>query len=88
MIIGRLLDSESLFMDSSLRRKKRQFTVRDDFRPIFFDQLNFTEEQSTFCKGNRECLLNLVVTNDPEIGASVLEEETTSNITVDQLGKL
>ena len=73
-----------MFSDAS--RKKRGTTTEEPFVPVFFDQLTFTDEQSAICEGDEQCLLNLLVTNDMEVGILTLEEQRTVNTTTDQFG--
>ena len=65
-------------------RIKRQ--ARDNFEPIFFSDLNFTDDQILVCEGNAQCLFDLAITNDTEIGMQTLEEEKGANATIDLLG--
>lgn len=66
-------------------RRKRQDL--DQYEPVFFSDLNVTEDQMMTCEGNEECLYDLVVTNDTELALTTLQEGMTTNMTVDILGK-
>jgi hypothetical protein len=66
-------------------RRKRQ--VDPDFVPLFFDELNVTDEVSMMCQGNQECILDLIVTGDIEVAEATLENERETNATVDTISE-
>jgi hypothetical protein len=66
-------------------RRKRQ--VDSDFVPLFFDELNVTDEVSMMCQGNQECILDLIVTGDIEVAEATLENERETNATVDTISE-
>ena len=78
---------ESLFRDSFTPkdRKKRQ---TDEYTPIFFNELNFTDDQIAACQGNKPCLFDLAVTNDTQFAANTKEAEEIANATMDILSKV
>ena len=65
-------------------RRKRQ--ALDNFEPIFLSELNFTDDQILSCEGNVQCLFDLAITNDTEVGMQTLEEEKVVNATIDLFG--
>lgn len=73
-----------MFFEST--RKKRQETEVDNFKPTFFFELNPTDEQLAICKGNENCLFDLIVTNDTQFAERTLKSEEEANTTVDLLG--
>ena len=77
---------ESLFRDPICpdERKRRQ---TDEYVPIFFNQLTFTDEQIAICKGNKPCLFDLAVTNDTQFAVNTKETEEIANATIDILSK-
>ena len=77
---------ESLFRDpfTSEDRKKRQ---TDEYVPIFFDELTFTDDQIAVCQGSKPCLFDLAVTNDTQLAVDTKEAEEIANATLDVLSK-
>ena len=68
-------------------KRKRQ-TESSTFMPIFFDDLNVTEEAKELCEGNPECILDLVITGDKDIATNTLENEKQTNVTKDTISKI
>ena len=80
---------ESLFRDpvdpeSEDNRRKRQ---ADEYVPVFFNQLTFTDEQIAACDGSKPCLFDLAVTNDTQFAATTKEAEENANATINLLSK-
>ena len=86
LISGNASKMESLFRDPVCpdERKRRQ---TDEYVPVFFNQLTFTNEQIAACEGNKPCLFDLAVTNDTKIAANTKEAEEIANATIDILSK-
>lgn len=84
--LGKVHENESLFQDhfTSKDRKKRQ---TDEYVPIFFKELTFTEDQIAACQGNKPCLFDLAVTNDTQLAIRTKEAEESANATMDVLSK-
>ena len=83
---GNVSETESLFRDPFPldERKRRQI---DEYVPIFFNELTFTNEQIATCEGNKPCLFDLAVTNDTQFAADTKEVEVIANATIDILSK-
>ncbi len=82
-LLGRVREKENLFFD--MVRSKRQSP--DSQLPIFFDDLDFTEEQQRLCSNNPECLLDLVVTGVVDIALTTLNQQRETNRTIDLLSE-
>ena len=77
---GRVGADESLFYKPG--RRRRQTTPDVDFVPIFFDELmNVTDQVSTLCEGNRQCIFDLAVTGDTDFAMNTLDHEKEANET-------
>ena len=87
--LGNSSREESLFCDPICfkARRKRQ-TDGVDYVPIFFDELDFTDDQITACNGNNQCLFDLAVTNDAEFARKTKEAEESANATIAILSML
>ena len=85
-VSGRVSEADRMFFTDSEDRRKRQ--ALNEFEPIFFSDLNYTDDQILVCEGNAQCLFDLAITNDTEIGMQTLEEEKEANATIDLLGML
>lgn len=83
MYVGKCTDKENLFFDNG--RKRRQDS--DIEAPIFFEDLEFTEEQQRVCQGNRECLFDFAVTGIADVGISTLNHQKAENVTNDLLSE-
>ena len=68
-----------------MNRRRRQ--VDPDFVPIFFDELNVTDDVSMMCQGNQQCILDLIVTGDLEIAVDTLDNDRATNTTVDMISE-
>ena len=89
VLLGNVSREESLFRDpvgSEARRKRQADGV--NFVPIFFDDLDFTNDQRIACDGNNQCLFDLAVTNDTEFARKTMEAEETANATIAILSML
>ena len=69
-----------MFMDTPNDRKKRQ-TEENAYVPLFFNQLNFTDEQIAICEGSYPCLFDLAVTGDKTFAGHTKEDEKIANET-------
>ena len=81
--IGRVPDALTLF--SGKFRRKRQ--TEDDYIPVYFEQLNFTEMQRTLCEDNKECLYDLVQTGEMDVALATLNQQKETNETRAVLSK-
>lgn len=90
VLLGNASREESLFCDHPVCFKARRKRQADgvDFVPIFFDELDFTNDQITTCDGNAQCLFDLVVTNDVEFARKTKEAQETANATIAVLSML
>lgn len=75
-----------MFFNNGRKKRQEPGTDPDDFVPIFFFELNPTEEQVAMCGGNENCVFDLVVTNDTEFAERTLNEEKEANETIDLFG--
>ena len=82
---GRVSEN-SLFSDAA--RQKRQTPPTGNFTPIFFSQLNITDEHRSVCGKNKQCLFDIATSGDATLAMTTLEYETEFNKTVDILSKL
>ena len=78
---GEVLAEDSLFFDSL--RQKRQTPPSDEFVPVFFSQLNITEEHRTICGDNQQCLFDIAASGDITLANTTLEHEEEYNKTVE-----
>ncbi len=83
LFIGRVPSALTLF--SGLFRRKRQ--TQDDYIPVYFEQLNFTEMQRTLCEDNKECLYDLVQTGEMGVALATLNQQKETNETRAVLSK-
>ena len=89
IILGKTSREESLFRDpvgSEAHRKRQADGV--NFVPIFFDELEFTDDQIIACNGNNHCLFDLAVTNNTDFARKTKEAEETANETIAILSRL
>ena len=59
----------------------------EEFIPIFFDQLNFTDHQTMLCEGDNQCLFDFAVTGEEEFAMETLVSEKKSQETRDAISK-
>ena len=83
-ITGRFnsMDDRSFF---SLDRQRRQ--INEEFVPVFFDELNITEGVNQACEGSRQCILDLLITDDMDVAMDTLTTEIETNMTIDTISK-
>ena len=74
---------ESLFVNPA--RRKRQITPEDDFVPLFFDELNITDEHRMICEDNRQCIFDLIATENMTVAVNTLDHEKETNATEEVL---
>ena len=65
-------------------REKRQAS-EPSLTPIFFEELNFTDDQRLFCEDSPPCLYDLVVTESTEVAQGTLDNEKEVNATIEIL---
>ena len=78
---GKVENTESLFFNPNMGGKRQA----DDFSPIFFDNLNITDEQIGLCGGSELCLFDFAVTGEVEIAENILETEENATKTEETL---
>ena len=59
----------------------------EEFIPIFFNQLNFTDHQIMLCEGNNQCLFDFAVTGEEEFAMETLASNKKAQETRDILSK-
>ena len=70
------MGEETFFRPS---RRKRQ--AEQQFIPLFFDELNITDEAETACEGNPQCILDLLITEDMDLAMETLNLDKETNET-------
>lgn len=69
-------------------KKKRETTEQSSpYVPIYFDQLNFTEEQKEVCNNDRQCMYDIAITGNQELALETREENVNLTTTVGILSK-
>ena len=68
-----------------INRQRRQ--INQDFVPIFLDELNITEAVKQSCEGSRQCILDLIITEDTEVALDSLTTEKETNMTIETISK-
>ncbi len=82
--IGRV-NPYALTLFSGPFRRKRQ--TQDDYIPVYFEQLTFTDMQRTLCEDNKECLYDLVQTGEMGVALETLNQQKETNETRTVLSK-
>ena len=89
--LGNLTNSSDVRLlyptSSAGERRKRQSDENATYVPVFFEELNFTDEQRMICDNNPQCLFDLAVTDDTEIALNTLEIERDVNTTRENFGE-
>ena len=83
MIIGKLGMDEVQFFRNNRRKRQAQQT----FIPIYFDELNITDDIAMTCEGNPQCIFDLLLTGDMDVAMNALEHEKETNLTKDTISK-
>lgn len=81
--VGKLkLNDEGFF---HVDRKKRQ--AIPPLNPVFFDELNVTDDIAMTCEGNRQCIFDLIVTGDMAVAMDTLNHDRETNLLQDTICK-
>lgn len=83
---------ESFFYDGGAtgdlhKRQTDEDSQTEDFVPIFYEDLTFTDEQRKACENIDACLFDLAVTSDMSFASNTLDQEKVSNSTTAILSK-
>lgn len=83
IIIGRLgMDEVQYFRNN---RHKRQ--AQPTFIPVYFDELNITNDIEMTCEGNPQCIFDLLLTGDMDVAMNALKHEKETNLTKDTISE-
>lgn len=69
------------------RQNRRKRQAENRIMPIFFDELNITEEASTACEGNQQCIFDLITTGDMDLAMNTLNLDKEVNKTKETISK-
>lgn len=73
--------------DSFFRPSRRKRQAEQGIMPIFFDELNITEEAEMVCEGNPQCIFDLLLTGDMDVAMNTLEHEKQTNLSMETISK-
>ena len=59
----------------------------EEYVPIFFDELNFTDAQVMLCHGDQQCLFDFAVTGEEEFAMETLTSNNLAEETKDTISK-
>lgn len=83
-ISGRVV-ANSFFSDPA--RRKRQTAPDNDFIPVFFHELDITDEHRKLCGDNPPCLFDLAASGSKELALATVDHQKATNETIDILSK-
>lgn len=86
--VGEITNSnDKLFYQGGATGNLRKRQTDQEFVPIFYDDLTFTDEQREVCENSDTCLFDLAVTNDMTFANNTLNQEKVANSTIAILSK-
>ena len=78
-------DDVNLFRPTPEGKRKRQ--VDQPLPPIFFEDLNITDEVRMACEGNPACMFDLTITGNMEVAMETLNHDEEGNMTIATISK-
>ena len=79
-------DPTQMPTDASTTVNQNTTEPEEEFVPIFFDQLNFTEAQIRQCEGDTQCLFDFAVTGEEDFAMETLASNKLAQETKDKIG--
>lgn len=73
--------------DKFFRPVRRRRQADPGFIPVFFDELNITDEIERTCEGNPQCIFDLLLTEDMDVAMNALNHEKETNVTEDTISE-
>ena len=86
--IGHLTEEESLF--NYTIGNTSYSAINDDYlthQPLYYDDLNITQDVRDTCQGNRECIYDSLTTRNMALGVSTLGISELNDQIIQTLGR-